>query len=65
MMAGSMVVAAKQEHQCVAGANNIKQPAWRWSTHNNNREVIFLLAFNKVRNHEAVRLCTRRSGRSL
>ena len=33
MMAGSMVVAAKQ-----VGANNIKQPAWWWLAHNKIRE---------------------------
>ena len=58
MMAGSMVVAVGQ-----VGANNIKQTAWWWSTHNNIREeVSFLLAFNKTKQETMRQLGFARGG---
>ena len=46
----------RMEHQCVAGANNIKQTAWWWSAHNNIREeVSFLLAFFNNTKQETMR----------
>ena len=80
----------RMEHQCVAGANNIKQPAWRWpplfiisqyrleqqqqadslvvvgaQQHQGGGVLSPCLLQLKARNHEAGRLCTTRSGRSL